>query len=260
MTFFFMEVVMNIALNEVLSLSLDIGERMLKCGAEISRVEDTIERIITGYSLKSNEVFVLNSIIIATISNGENSITETRRIKYRNIDLLELENLNDLSRKICSNNISRKEVLNNIESYKKSSNKCFTAIGMMLASSSFTLFFGGTFIDSIVSLVIALVLFFSDLKIKKSSLNNFIYNFFSSFLIGICAVIITSIGIGTNLDKIIIGDIMLLIPGLSTFISINDIFKGDTVSGISRFTEGIFLALVIAGGIGIALSIGGAIK
>ena len=84
MTFFFMEVVMNIALNEVLSLSLDIGERMLKCGAEISRVEDTIERIITGYGLKSNEVFVLNSIIIATISNGENSITETRRIKYRN--------------------------------------------------------------------------------------------------------------------------------------------------------------------------------
>ena len=253
MTFFFMEVVMNIALNEVLSLSLDIGERMLKCGAEISRVEDTIERIITGYGLKSNEVFVLNSIIIATISNGENSITETRRIKYRNIDLLELENLNDLSRKICSNNISRKEVLNKIESYKKSSNKCFTAIGMMLASSSFTLFFGGAFIDSFV-------LFFSDLKIKKSSLNNFIYNFFSSFLIGICAVIITSIGIGTNLDKIIIGDIMLLIPGLSTFISINDIFKGDTVSGISRFTEGIFLALVIAGGIGIALSIGGAIK
>jgi len=46
---------------------------------------------------------------------------------------------------------------------------------------------------------------------------------------------------------------MLLIPGLSMFISINDIFKGDTLSGIGRFTEGIFLALTIAAGVGLSL-------
>ena len=46
---------------------------------------------------------------------------------------------------------------------------------------------------------------------------------------------------------------MLLIPGLSMFISINDIFKGDVLSGIGRFTEGIFLALTIAAGGGLSL-------
>ena len=41
------------------------------------------------------------------------------------------------------------------------------------------------------------------------------------------------------------------------FISINDIFKGDTLSGLGRFTEGIFLALTIAAGVGLSLLIGG---
>ena len=39
--------------------------------------------------------------------------------------------------------------------------------------------------------------------------------------------------------------------------SIDDIFKGDTLSGLGRFTEGIFLALTIAAGVGLSLLIGG---
>ena len=42
------------SLKEILSISLDVGERMLKCGAEVSRVEKTITIIFQGnfhYSL-----------------------------------------------------------------------------------------------------------------------------------------------------------------------------------------------------------------
>ena len=72
-------------------------------------------------------------------------------------------------------------------------------------------------------------------------------------MIGFISIILVKLGIGNNFDKIVIGDIMLLIPGLSMFISINDIFKGDIMSGIGRFTEGIFLALTIAAGVGLSL-------
>ena len=36
---------------EHLTLALDIGERLLVCGAEVSRVEDTITRICRAYGL-----------------------------------------------------------------------------------------------------------------------------------------------------------------------------------------------------------------
>lgn len=118
-------------------------------------------------------------------------------------------------------------------------------------------FFGGNLKDSLVSGFIAIVIFFLNLYASKNKINNLIINFLSSFVIGIISILLAKINLGSNFDKIIIGDIMLLIPGLSMFISINDIFKGDTLSGLGRFTEGIFLALTIAAGVGLSLLIGG---
>lgn len=243
----------KIALKEVLSLSLDVAERMLKCGAEVSRVENTISIICRGYGVNYIEVFVMNSIIIATLRDDKDSVTESRRISYHKTDLLQLEKLNDLSRQICKKNISRKRVLSEIKKIKIKQDDLKLFIGDIIAASSFTLLFKGDFMDALVSCVIAMLIFVFNKFCAKSKINNLINNFMTSFMIGFVSIILTKLGIGNNFDKIIIGDIMLLIPGLSMFISINDIFKGDIMSGIGRFTEGIFLALTIAAGVGLSL-------
>ena len=240
-------------LKEILSIALDVGERMLKCGAEVSKVEQAISIICESYGVKYKEVFAMNSLIVATLRDDNDSVTESRRINHREIDLQQLEKLNDLSRKICKDNVSRKKVLSKINECKKKKNGKIIAIGQIFAASSFTLFFGGNISDSIVSAFIALIIYFLNKYSNKNKINGLIINFLNSFIIGIIAIILTKIGIGNNFDKIIIGNIMLLIPGLSMFISINDIFKGDILSGLGRFTEGIFLALTIAAGVGLSL-------
>lgn len=240
-------------LKEILSIALDVGERMLKCGAEVSKVEQAISIICESYGVKYKEVFAMNSLIVATLRDDNDSVTESRRINHREIDLQQLEKLNDLSRKICKDNVSRKKVLSKINECKKKKNGKIIAIGQIFAASSFTLFFGGNISDSIVSAFIALIIYFLNKYSNKNKINGLIINFLNSFIIGIIAIVLTKIGIGNNFDKIIIGNIMLLIPGLSMFISINDIFKGDILSGLGRFTEGIFLALTIAAGVGLSL-------
>ena len=239
-------------LKEVLSLSLDIAERMLKCGAEISRVEETIKYILNGYGIKYKEIFAMNSLIIVTIRKEDESYTESRRIMYIDKDLKQLELLNNFSREICKNNVSRKEVLKKLDEYKTNDN-VMQFIGSMLAVFSFTLFFGGNLKDAFVSIIIAVILNFYNYFMKNTHTNTLINSFISSFIIGVFAILLTKIGLSDNFDKIIIGDIMLLIPGLSMFISINDIFKGDTMSGLGRFTEGLFLALVVGAGVGLSL-------
>ena len=47
----------------LLCLALDVGEGMLKNGGEISRVEDTIERICKAYGAAHVEVFSIISFI-----------------------------------------------------------------------------------------------------------------------------------------------------------------------------------------------------
>ena len=46
--------------------------------------------------------------------------------------------------------------------------------------------------------------------------------------------------------SISIGNIMLLIPGIALTNSIRDMFSGDTISGLLRFTEALVLSVVIA--------------
>lgn len=251
--FFIGEGMKKLSLKEILSLSLDIGERMLKCDAEVSRVEQTISIICKGYGIKYMEVFTMNSLIVVTLRNEKDSVTESRRIMYHKIDLDQLEKLNHLSRKICKKNISRNMVLKKIEQARVKRNNALILIGEILAATSFTLFFGGNLTDGFAAIIVASILFFIDRFTKHSNINSLIYSFLCSFIIGFLSIVLNEFGIGNSYDKVIIGNIMLLIPGLSMFISINDIFKGDTLSGIGRFTEGIFLALTIAAGVGLSL-------
>ena len=56
-----------------------------------------------------------------------------------------------------------------------------------------------------------------------------------------------------HLDKILIGDIMLLIPGLAMTNSIRNMLAGNTISGVVRLTESLIWAGALAGGFMIAM-------
>lgn len=249
---------MKYKLSEILSLSLDVGEAMIKSGAEISRVEDTVRRICEGYNVKYIEVYAINTLLIATLRNDKESVTESRRVTYSNNNFYELERVNELSRNIVVNNVSRKEVLKRINKIKVDKNMYLMCFGQMIAAGSFTIFFGGNALDLLFSAIIAFILFLVDTFLNKKNISKIIYNFLASFIIGILAIIASKFFV-LNIDKIIIGDIMLLIPGLAMFTSIYDIVKGDTTSGTNRFVDGLFLALSLASGIAISLFIGGKI-
>lgn len=248
---------MKYELKEILSLALDIAERMIKCGAEVSRVEDSMRIIFRGYNVKYYEVYAINSLILATLRSDDDVVTECRRVRYLDNDFLQLELVNDLSRSIVVKNKSRKEVMKELKKIKQKKNPLLLYLGEILAAFSFTLFFGGMFVDGLCSLIVSSILFLIDYFIPTKKINKMIYNFLASFIIGITSIFFYKLFTFINYDKVIIGNIMLLIPGLSMFISVYDIVKGDTVSGASRFIDGIFLALSISAGIALSLLLGG---
>ena len=55
-------------------------------------------------------------------------------------------------------------------------------------------------------------------------------------------------GIGISADKIIIGNIMMLIPGIALTNSVRDLIGGDIIAGTLRFSEAGLIAVAIAGG------------
>ena len=89
-------------MKKVLKYAMEIGEWMLKSGAGVSRVEDTISRICKAYGAKEANVFSITSSIVTTIEDEEGEIiTQTKRIIYYKTDFKKLDELNQLSRYMC---------------------------------------------------------------------------------------------------------------------------------------------------------------
>jgi uncharacterized membrane protein YjjP (DUF1212 family) len=61
------------------------------------------------------------------------------------------------------------------------------------------------------------------------------------------------LSIHIEIDRVIIGSLMPLVPGVAIVNSIRDIISGDFVSGTSRLTEAILIAVALALGVGTVL-------
>ena len=58
---------------DILDIALDVGAELLRCGAEVHRVEDTVTRICRAYGAVEVEVFAINSLIVAEIRLSDDS-------------------------------------------------------------------------------------------------------------------------------------------------------------------------------------------
>lgn len=249
--------------NEVLNLSLYIGKQMLSSNAEINRVEDTVVRICKAYLKCNIDVFSIKSLIIVTLRTDDNEVlTQTRRVYSSGTNLWKLEELNAISRYVCRNKPSREEIKSLVENIRKSEKKSsyMACIGYILSSSAFCVFFGGKSIDAIVCTLIAIMIYYIDMYLKGFVTNQFIYTILCSIVAGYSAILFVKAGVPIHIDKVIIGDIMLLIPGISLVNSVRDMFSGDIMAGLLRLSETIIISSAIALGFSIPLiSVGGII-
>ena len=104
--------------NELLQIAADAGKIMLENGAETYRVEETIMRICTAYGEPNTESFVTPTGIITSIQCYNNrTISITKRITKRTVNLEKIKRINDLSRSISHNWMS-------LEDFKYELSKC----------------------------------------------------------------------------------------------------------------------------------------
>jgi uncharacterized membrane protein YjjP (DUF1212 family) len=240
---------------------LVLGRMLLETGADVKRVEDTIIRIFNAYGFESPQIYTVTSLIVATIKDSEgNHYTQSVSSTKSSTDLGQLEILNALSRDICKTKPSVAELDKQINNIKRSKPKpIIKCIGYMLAAGGFAIFFGGSFMDGILSALVAIAIYLMDYHFKLKNINNVLYTFTASFVSGCLAIIFVHFGIGDNIDKVMIGDIMLLIPGLLLVNSIKEMFNRDIVTGLYRFVEAMLVAIALAGGYALAIIAGGVV-
>jgi len=242
----------NRELTQLVSAALDLGEQILICGGEVARVEDTIRRLCIAYGAESVDVFTITSSVIVTADFGEQgSISQTRRISGLKFNLSALDELNNLSRHACSTQMAPAELrmeLNRIMNLPKYTYWQNFGIWALIASS-FALFFGGNVYDAFFAGAVAGILFVVQNWFSRLEINGYLSTVLCSLLGGFLSnLILVAYDFPIHPAMINIGVIMLLIPGIALTNAIRDMFSGDTISGMLRFSEALVLSIAIAWG------------
>ena len=237
---------------KLMNILLDIGEAMIDSGAEVIRVEDTVSRIGYAYNVKRMDVFVITSCINITMEFEDGSnLTKVRRFrKMTSIDLSKLERINALSRAVCVNPISTDDLegaVDMILGRRVSRPKLF--LGYVLGAVAFAMFFGGTITDALFAGCVGSLVWAVQVFLSPVFLNPVVSQFIVTFLAGLSVDFASKLIPGLHQDEMMIGVIMLLVPGVAVTNSIRDILLGDTLSGVLRLIEALLLAGTLAMGI-----------
>lgn len=235
---------------------LDIGEMLLMSGAEVSRVEDTMERIGKAYHFTKVDIFSITSSLVFTVQTGDGEIiTQTRRIRSTKVNMELLENINALSRELCNQIVPLETLQVSVNKLRESVQygKFIKLLAYPIISATFTMFYGGSIIDAIASMLTGMFLYLVITIGYKIKIQSIVLYMFSSFITGMLVYTLITLGVGTSFDKIIIGNIMLLIPGISLTTSLRDMIKGDLISGLLGLSEALLKAFAIALGFSIVM-------
>ncbi|MGL4730806.1 MAG: threonine/serine exporter family protein [Clostridium sp.] len=242
-------------IDNIIHIAADAGKIMLENGGETYRVEQTIYMICKAFGVKNINNFVTPSFIVLSITN-ENSetITTVRRLTTRTVNLKKVALINDLSRSIYRKSLSMDDIrkeLKYIDSTPKYSDNT-VLITSAFAAGFFTLLFGGNVKDFFVSCFIGALITLIGRLFDKYEVNSFFSNVCGGLMASSIAVVIHHINPAFDTNNIIIGSIMLLVPGMVITNAIRDTLAGDLISGISRSVE----ALIIAASIAVGTAIG----
>ena len=238
-------------LKQILNCAMDIGEQMLLSGAEVHRAEDSVTRICKALGAMRTDVFIITSSMIVTIYDADGkSYTQTRRIKSAATDIQKLHLLNELSRRICNEKPQFEEIHSDFNKILNTKPYPFLVqlFSFALIAAAFTLFFGGSIREALISAVIGGINQLGVTLTEKLKLNKIFSKFLCSLTVTFFAFLSVRIGVTADVDKIIIGNIMTLIPGIGLTNAIRDLFIGDSISGILRSVEAVLNALAIAAG------------
>lgn len=243
--------------NKLLEVSAYAGRLLLESGAETYRVEETMVRIDHAYGVEDAQSFVTPTGIMTSIIVNHENYSRVVRIQNRGVDLHRIDKVNDLSRNIAVKQMSLDELGECLKQLERESRYSFlvTLFFSALSAGGFAFFFGGGWPEGIAAFVVGMAIKSMSLAMERLQINSFFNIGISACVAEFMSLLSIQFNRSMDLSVIIISSIMLLVPGLAITNAVRDIVAGDYLSGVARGMEAFLIAVAIAIGTGMTLSL-----
>ena len=235
--------------NTLLDLATDLGYELAMSGAETFRVEDSINRIMASYGIASEVFAIPNCLTVSIETEDGQNLTRMRRIGSHGNDLDSVERFNGLSRAICNRKPDPKEGKQWLDIVRESRlHYSFPVylLGNFLGAAGFAVFFGGNWLDCICGGVCGVLIGLVTRFLENMKANPFFRTIAAAFSMAFLAYLMGAAQLCSNADMVIIGALMILVPGLLFTNAMRDIIYGDTTSGVNRIVQVFLTAVALA--------------
>lgn len=238
---------------KVLDLVALMGETLLLNGAEISRVQTTMELVSKVYNKQDIDVYAISNGIFVTLRHDDKTrCTHIKHVPLATPNLGRVTQINALSRRIVSEQLPLDEAMDEMQRIIKTPTfpLWVQVIACAVGSSCFCYLFGGSIADFFAAIPVGILLCLLQHLMSKGQLSKMIQTILGSAFITLYGISIGHLFCELDTNMIIIGGLIILVPGVPFTTSIRDFFNGDYLSGTIRLIDAILVALCMAIGVG----------
>lgn len=233
----------------LIDLASDLGYELAMSGAETFRVEESVSRVLSAYGLNAEVFAIPNYLIVTVLTKKGLPITRMRRIGSHGNDLDSVERLSALSRSFCLHTPAPQEAQQQLAdtlANRRAYSPAMLGLGNFLGAFGFCLFFGGSVPDALCAGVCGLLVGLVTEVLGKRRVSQFFITIAAAFFMAWLAYGLGVARICQRTDAVIIGALMILVPGLLFTNAMRDIIYGDTNSGLNRVVQVFLVAAAIA--------------
>lgn len=166
--------------------------------------------------------------------------------------------VNALSREIAAGKVGIDEAFERLKEIEKLPPKkdIHLILAAGLGSGAFCYLLKANIWESMIAFIIGSLLYVFVIFAQKHSMSKIIINIVGGGLITVMALAASNISFpfSVSLDKVIIGSILPLVPGVAFTNAIRDIADSDFISGLVRMLDALLVFVYIAMGVGFVLS------
>ncbi len=244
----------------MLPVAAAAGDLLLRCGADVARVEDTVVRIARAYQIEEAEIYATPTGLFISLG-GDTRVAVVKRVAQRTMALDRVSALNALSRSLADQPMEPQEALARIRAIAEQpgpvparTEPLFSA----LAAAACSMLVGGALIDLLPAFLGNIVVQFVQRIARELWLPEALGDFLAGAAAVACALAL-HLTIGSAVGPVVAGGIMVLVPGTAFTASVRDAMAGDLVSAGARGLEAMLKAAALASGVAATLYLTGGV-
>ena len=245
---------------ELFDLVILIGEGIVENGGEISRATETMEIVAAHYGIRDFKAFAIaNGIFASALSaDGTNYSCKITCVSLSPIRLSRVEALNGLSRSVADDRCTPEEAREQAVRIcgMDSAGKWKSILAAGVGSACFCYLFAGGAADCAAAFFSGSAAYaFIKLVAPRFVPSNLSMQIIGAMIAAFMSCLLLGLGLGNSLNRVIIGSIFPMTPGVSLTNSIRNFLENDYLTGLIRLVDALVTAGCLACGVGLAMQL-----